>query len=897
MPYKEMQMKLLFLLAAAFFAVPSGVSARMQTVPRKISIEKEAAIPLIRGGVPCVEIVLPKQASRVTEFASKELQNLLSESFGRKIEIVNSPGTDKTSIILGDNEFSRKAGITMAALPRDGFIIRSEGNTVYIAGRDNPLTNIEWARNQLSIWANYFERGTMNGVYDFLERFLGVRFYFPGELGTIVPKYTELSIPRMDILERPDYTVRLFTWYQGDWFDHSPEWGNQGVRAKTLNLYRTRHETEYLPCNHGLLALNYSGRFAKTHPEYFSIIDGKRSNLDRHPYLCFNSGIVEEIYQDAKAFLSGKSMADRNALNQYGKPDWDPSACQKGYFNIMPQDGFRMCECTLCKKIRSTRPFPGIPDKEISDHIWGMTAGIARRLKEEGISGCITQMAYWPYNRVPDFPLPDNVLVMVGVRGPWNPASGDALISGWSEKIGRKVWLWTYAGKFGARRLPGIPSSTPRAVGKYYPARADRIFGAYMESDTDRYLYHYLNYYVFGKVMWDNSTDVNALLEEHYRLMYGNASSAMKQIFERIEEDWLTKLQGKYIENEQGVFYQYPSEYEMWNKIYPPSKLKSMEEDYDKAEQLAETGLQKRRIRLMKQEFFGRLLQQGRDYHDKVRQSEEWGLAVPEQGSVSAYLHRIPDGGVAPGHVVISVSGKMLRFSPVGIPAEGLEILVGSRRFNFTGETLEMPLSELGKEKLPFDVIRTEKGQITERWNFFLDSKTLDAGAFGYLVAGSPDDGNIVINGELAGEGAPWYGPLYANDNAGVYLDKQIFLSGGQSMRLESKGNYSTSMWQNLPQLKPNTRYRITFYVKLENVVPHGAGGVISTCFDQVNRWYPAGPLTGTMPWTKQCNEIVTGPETNRKYPSYFNITLRNASGRAWVDHIRIYEIGTKETK
>ncbi|MEI3004572.1 MAG: hypothetical protein V8T87_08105 [Victivallales bacterium] len=28
----------------------------------------------------------------------------------------------------------------------------------------------------------------------------------------------------------------------------------------------------------------------------------------------------------------------------------------------------------------------------------------------------------------------------------------------------------------------------------------------------------------------------------------------------------------------------------------------------------------------MKQEFFGRLLQQSRDYHDKVRQSEEWGL-------------------------------------------------------------------------------------------------------------------------------------------------------------------------------------------------------------------------------------------------------------------------------
>ena len=73
------------------------------------------------------------------------------------------------------------------------------------------------------------------------------------------------------------------------------------------------------------------------------------------------------------------------------------------------------------------------------------------------------------------------------------------------------------------------------------------------------------------------------------------------------------------------------------------------------------------------------------------------------------------------------------------------------------------------------------------------------------------------------------------------------------------------------------------------------AGGVISTCFDEVNRWYPAGPLTGTMPWTKQCNEIVTGPGTNQKYTSYFNVTLRNASGKAWVDHIRIHELGEKK--
>ncbi len=888
-------MKHVLRLTALLFAAPIFLAAQLQSSPRKISIGTEPEIPLIRNGIPCLEIVVSEQASSVTGFAAKELQDILSASFGRKIAVVNRPSGKKTSIVLGDNAFSRKAGINPDKLPRDGFLIRSAGNTLYIAGRDNPDVNIEWARNQLSIWANYFERGTLNGVYDFLERFLGIRFYFPGELGTIIPKYSELSIPRMDILERPDYTVRLFTWYQGEWFDKSLKWGQNGVRAKTLNLYRTRHETQYLPCNHGLLALNYHGRFAKTHPEYFSIIDGKRTHGDRHPYLCFNSGIVEEIYQDAKAFLSGKSMASRNAVNQYGRPEWDPSACQKGCFNIMPQDGFRMCECPLCRKIKNTRPRPGIPDREISDHIWGMTAGIAGRLKKEGIGGFITQMAYWPYNRVPDFPLPDNILVMVGVRGPWNPVSGDPLIDAWSKKLGRKVWLWTYAGKFGSRRLPGIPSSTPRAIGEYYGARADRIFGAYMESDTDRYLYHYLNYYVFGKIMWDTGTDVVSLLEEHYKLMYGKAAPAMKRIFERIERDWLLKLQGRYIENEQGVFYQYPSEYEIWNRIYPPSELKTMEDEYEKAEQLAETELARKRIRLMRREFLGGLLEQSRNYHKNIRQSEEWILAVPEKGTVSAYLYRVPDGDVSHGRVEISREAGQLKFSAYGVPPRELQLLIGERRITFPARQCAIQLPEPGDASCPFDIIRREDGRITERWNFFLDSKILDPAAFGRLSLSGKKDGNLIVNGDFTGDAKPWFGPLYATAEAGAYPDRKVFLTGGQSMRLESHGNHSTSIWQNLPNLKPNTRYRITFYVKLENVVPHGSGGVISTCFDEVNRWYPAGPLTGTMPWTKQCNEIVTGPGTNQKYTSYFNVTLRNASGKAWVDHIRIHELGEKK--
>ena len=79
-----------------------------------------------------------------------------------------------------------------------------------------------------------------------------------------------------------------------------------------------------------------------------------------------------------------------------------------------------------------------------------MTAGIARRLKAEGVSGTITQMAYMPYGDVPKFGLPDNVLVVVAQTGPWSVATAGKLeqeaahFRAWKEKTGRRVQTWTY---------------------------------------------------------------------------------------------------------------------------------------------------------------------------------------------------------------------------------------------------------------------------------------------------------------------------------------------------------------------------------------------------------------------------------------------------------------------
>jgi alpha-glucuronidase len=40
---------------------------------------------------------------------------------------------------------------------------------------------------------------------------------------------------------------------------------------------------------------------------------------------------------------------------------------------------------------------------------------------------------------------------------------------------------------------------------------------------------------VFGKVCWNVKTDVDALLEEFHRLMFGAAAKPMSALFEEIE--------------------------------------------------------------------------------------------------------------------------------------------------------------------------------------------------------------------------------------------------------------------------------------------------------------------------------------------------------------------------
>jgi hypothetical protein len=611
-------------------------------------INPDKKLLLAENGEAKGEIVVFEQRNLVTMFAAKELQYFLKLATGADFPIAKTCSGKGVSFVLGDGEWPRTWGIDIKNMPRDSFIIRNGNgtpdNVILIAGRDDVYADAEKALTR-GVWAQYYERGTVFGVYEFLERFIGVRFYFPGEMGTVVPKISTLSVPSMDVYDAPDFFCRRYSTY-GD-----PQWPYEGSekdvsRWQDLNQLRMRNQTNYIPNCHGLSRMTLLERFAETHPEFFALRkDGQSRYNDpgmKHPgHVCYsNSQLQDEISFDAEAYLRGFAPDFRNMRHSKWKNNalWSMSACAPGYFNVMPQDGLneaQWCHCPKC--------WPYWENGKQSEMLWGWTAEIANRLKARGVPGYVTNMAYGVMKPVPEVDIPDNVLVMVALPGPWQEPdlelqkANDELIRAWDRKIApKKVWLWNYACHYANGVPEGVPPLAPRAMSSYYKRNAPYLIGAYLESEIDYFMFNYLNLYVFMKTCWNTTTDVEQLLNEHHRLMFGSAAKTMSKFFDKTENTWMTKSRPTTIDTPMGPTPVKTPPRVMWEEIYTAAYLAECDTLFDQAEKDAggdEMAL--KRVKFFRDKFLGQM-KFGRDnYLGKKRKVEDLQLqAVAAEGEI-----------------------------------------------------------------------------------------------------------------------------------------------------------------------------------------------------------------------------------------------------------------------
>ena len=725
--------------------------------------------------------------------------------------VVTTATTGKKALILGDNDWSRAEGLDVSALPRDASVIKVTPTATYIAGRDDPTVDAEKAVATASVWSQYYERGTLFGVYEFLERHAGVRMYFPGELGTVIPRKDALELPVGTTVDAPAFTTdrRYSIFWDGQYFDENEKgWDTNICRAKTLQSYRNRCTTTDVPCCHGSNNFKYADRFGESHPEYFAIVGSNNErSLPGCRYahqigqLCWTSGVVDEIYEDAKAYLTGAASTTR------GLSSWGVNCRHGTYVDIMPQDGFTGCKCANCQAAYNKA------EADYADGLmWGTTASIANRLRADGVDGYLTMMAYSPYKRVPDVEIPPNVLVMVACQGPWAKtdaaalASQKKLIADWAAKLGHKVWLWNYAHK---TTMKGVPQFAPKAWGEFFASVAPWIDGAFVESESDKFIYNYLNYYVLGKVCWDPKRNAREIIAEHNRLMFGAAAGDMRVIFDLLERKWLNDIVGHTEETALGPVASSPDLLTLWTKVWSPDAIDHLDELFGRAAaKVADGSIEARRIAFFREQFAGGLRQASQDYFDLIDPTTEETWRAEHTGLTDIIRHGGFDG------------------------------IVHSDRY-------------------------------------FKETK-----------------------GAAAVE---WYG-AYSPNQPTTELDEEVYHDAAPSMRIvrnpdKSENEVTQYLDQEGFKLKPDTKYRLSFFLKLKDVEPLASGGGVNAyVWDEKNVWFLGSSsnkaMCGTTSgWVAQHYEFTTGPLTNQGSRSHLTIGLRNATGTVWIDDVRLEEL------
>ena len=211
------------------------------------AVASSLAAPALMPGE--VDVVIPEKPLPVERFAAQELTNFLSRVLGEPVPVVADTGKGRAAILLG-----RAAGLDVSNLERDAFRTKVElspdgKSVVRIAGRDG---RGDVFRNAWKFGLTVRDEcATLFGVYAFLEDFAGVRFYFPGELGTVAKRRESVAVPVQDKTTAPWFTARsTIISRDGVWYEPLPSGWHQNA-GKALCWLRHRFETARIPCCHG----------------------------------------------------------------------------------------------------------------------------------------------------------------------------------------------------------------------------------------------------------------------------------------------------------------------------------------------------------------------------------------------------------------------------------------------------------------------------------------------------------------------------------------------------------------------------------------------------------------------------------------------------------------------
>ena len=370
-------------------------------------------------------------------------------------------------------------------LADDGFIIRTRGEDIVIAGKT--------------------PRGTVYGVYYFLEKFIGYKC-FTKDVETF-DHVDVLAVEDLDIRENPAFEYREM--YFRNAFDTNFCVKNRLNSNVAYIPNEMGGKMKFFNFHHSFNELVPPEIYFDEHPEYYALVGGKR--VRERPQLCLSN--------------EGVFLAARKTLRRWIAENPD---CK--VFSVAQNDWHNYCTCPECKKLDDAY---GTPAASVITFV----NRLADDIREDYPDVLLHTFAYQYTKKAPlGLRAADNVIVrLCNIECGWgspmeqqakNAPNSEAAgfvenISRWGE-LCKHLYIWDYACNFKNYLLP-FPNyhTMPENMRTYHKNGIVGVMqqGNFSYGETPGLAD--LECYLGAKLLWNPYQDENKIIDEFIRGVYG----------------------------------------------------------------------------------------------------------------------------------------------------------------------------------------------------------------------------------------------------------------------------------------------------------------------------------------------------------------------------------------
>lgn len=449
------------------------------------------------------DIVVASEPSASEAYAAEELQRFLGEATGRKIPVVKTADGDEHHFFVGPSAAHTESNVAFSvdSLGEEDLRIVIRDGNIAIAGGP--------------------PRGTLYGVYVFLEDYVGVRF-LTHDHTHVPPVGVWRVVGPIDRTHRPTFAMRWS--YYGE-INRRPVFAARTRTNTVSNDAKLGGKTGLQNINHSFARQIPTATYGEENPEYFALVGGKRlASVKSDSYgsePCLTNPDVRGIITEA-------------VLREIdGRP-------QLANVSVSQNDNNKYCRCESCAELDAREGTP-------MGSLLTLVNSVADAVAAKGSDVKVGTLAYW-YTRHPPKhlrPRPNVQIQLCSIEccilhpidDPSCPKNVEFCrdMRDWGA-ICDNVSIWNYNTNFTNYLLP-CPNlrSIERNV-RFFAANGAK--GVFMQAAGNAWGAELseLRNYVISRLLWDPTQQGERLIDEFLALHYGKAAPAIRRYVDLVHD-------------------------------------------------------------------------------------------------------------------------------------------------------------------------------------------------------------------------------------------------------------------------------------------------------------------------------------------------------------------------